>query len=202
MSIASSAIATRSIAAGAGHTGQVAVQCVFPWSNVRVETASVQSWSIRLNAASEQRYDNERLLIQHEQPYGPWMVHAGHDQRWEACVIVRSSDLQPYGNLLVQAVASYPYGNAPVCLWNEQPIRHTVETTLAMGWSVLAGVHVRSLQPWGSTTPVAAQCAFSWDRLERNPVSASSRQIWNLSDDRSVRLAGNVIRAFHFGELV
>ncbi|MEO5328884.1 MAG: hypothetical protein H7829_11650 [Magnetococcus sp. THC-1_WYH] len=71
-----------------------------------------------------------------------------------------------------------------------------------MEWSVLAGVQIRSIQPWGSTTPVAARCAFVWDRLERNPVSTSSRQIWNLSDDRSIRLAGNVIRAFHFGELV
>ena len=115
---------------------------------------------------------------------------------------VAASLTSEYGPLLAVATLSSPYGIAPISAQHDQPIFFTVSASLTSAWSLQGVVHGQCSMPWGFTTPIAAQCLFGWDLLERDPVAASLTQFWDLSSDQAIRLSGVAVRAFHMGELV
>ncbi|MBF0108774.1 MAG: hypothetical protein HQL76_06325 [Magnetococcales bacterium] len=205
MAISSSSIAEVAIATERPPVMAVAVQA---WSeqrygNLTTGTQNAQSYGMfAITAASEQRYGNLMAGTQNAQSYGMFAITAASEQRYDHCFLPRIAHLQRYGGLMSEAQGAFPYGNGPVQGQHDQPITFTLDIAFSQGWTLMAVMRAQCAQPWTSTTSVMMQGTFRYDLLARNPVLASSRQIWNLSDDRSVRRAGNVIRAFHFGELI
>ncbi|MBF0191615.1 MAG: hypothetical protein HQL99_10835 [Magnetococcales bacterium] len=107
-----------------------------------------------------------------------------------------------YGTLYAKRCMDQQYRNSPIASWFEQPLTFTVDSRLDASWTLMAKVGGQHVQPWTSTVTVASNCTERYDLLARDPVSSSFTQIWNLSDDRAIRLSGSAVRAFHRGELV
>ncbi|MBF0143045.1 MAG: hypothetical protein HQL59_06255 [Magnetococcales bacterium] len=200
MAIASAAIAAAPISGSASR--RVVAACLSPWGDAIPVNTLVQPYSIRLAVELEQRYDNSRLIAPLEQPYGPWMARITNEQPWDSCIVVKAALPQEYRSLLAFSSASFPYGNAPVQAQCAFPIHFTVSASLESEWNLRGKARSQCVMPWTSTTSVAMQALFRWDRLKRDPVAASSIQLWNLAEDRPVRPTGVAVRAFHFGELV
>ncbi|MBF0126644.1 MAG: hypothetical protein HQM02_05470 [Magnetococcales bacterium] len=110
--------------------------------------------------------------------------------------------VQSYAEKRIRAELTAPYGNAPIQAEHGQPIHFTLDAALTQTWSLMERVQAQCAQPWTSTTSVSTECSFHWNLLERNPVAASLTQIWNLSENRTIRLSGTTVRAFHRGEPV
>lgn len=124
-----------------------------------------------------------------EAPYGPARVNAS----W-----LESA----YGTLCAKRCMDHQYRNSPIASWFEQPLTFTVDSRLDASWTLMAKVDSQHVQPWTSTVTVASHCTERYDLLARDPVSSSFTQIWNLSDNRAIRLSGSAVRAFHLGQLV
>ncbi|MBF0339375.1 MAG: hypothetical protein HQL95_00250 [Magnetococcales bacterium] len=124
-----------------------------------------------------------------ESPYGPARVNA-------------STLDSAYGTLYAKRCMDYQYGNSPIASWLEQPLTFTVDSRLDASWTLMAKMDGQQVQTWTSTVTVASHCTERYELLVRDPVSSSFTQIWNLSDDRTIRLSGSAVRAFHLGQLV
>ncbi len=124
-----------------------------------------------------------------ESPYGPAKVN--------------SSWLEsPYGTLYARQNLDHPYRDSPIASTMLQPFAFTMDARLESSWTLMDKVGGQSVQGWTSTVTVASQCAQKYDLLARDPVASAFGQIWNLSDERAIRLSGTLVRAFHLGELV
>ncbi|MBF0340354.1 MAG: hypothetical protein HQL95_05250 [Magnetococcales bacterium] len=202
MAIASDAIASVPICGSMAD--RIGIEFLAEWADAaeRLVIALEQTYGLRLDIEHGQRYGNTLVQRQSEQSYGAARTVVGHEQCWESNAIIKAALVSPYGTQYPILWLSFPYGDAPVQAQNEQPIGFTLDAVLSQEWSLMAVVQAQCAQTWTSTTSVFSQGAFPYDILVHDPVVASLIQIWNLSDDRAIRLSGTVVRAFHLGELV
>ena len=166
-------------------------QCAFPFEQAFV------------HVGLECRYGNEPMAVQWVLPYTEiFSVEAAVEFSWDSLPVVNRQWTEEYGTLFVQASAEMPFGNAPVTAQCACPISAPIVMSVAFPWTVLGLTEHQVAIPWGSTVPVAGETVFPFELLDRNPVSRSLVEYWNLAAERPILQPNNVVRAFHQGVLI
>ena len=185
-------------------SGVVVSQTVMPWSFPEI----VRQWnfpfeSAFVNAGLEGRYGDEPLAVQCAFLFTEiFDVSQAVEFPWEPLPVVNRQWVEQYGTLFVLAGAEMPFSNAPVTAQCEFPIPYPILAAVECPWTVLGLTGCQVVFPWGFTTPVAGQTAFSFDLLARNPVSSSLTLYWDLAAERPTLQPNSIVRAFHQGVLV
>ncbi|MBF0273581.1 MAG: hypothetical protein HQL98_16170 [Magnetococcales bacterium] len=202
MTISSDAISAVPICGS--RADRIGIAFLAEWADAeeRLVAALEQTYGLPLGIEHGQRYGNERVERQNEQSYGCVRIVVGHEQLWTSNATIKVALVALYGTKNPAAWRAFSYGDGPIHGQSEQPIRFTLDAALAQKWSLMTVVRGQYAQPWTSTTTVSGQGLFRYDLLERDPVAASLRHIWDLSGDGTIRLYGSSVRAFHLGQVI
>ncbi|MBF0130998.1 MAG: hypothetical protein HQL75_00215 [Magnetococcales bacterium] len=202
MSIAASPISALPISSLQSGSKVIKVGCVFSYGNGFFISNHKQSYTSLVESVSVQPYTNGSFSASNDQFYGIKIVSKGFSQSLGDCVIVRSKNNQPYESRWILKEFKSEYSNGPFSVSHSQPYSAIFSASCSFPWNLQSEIKTSCDFSWSFITPFLAQATFKYDLAERNHVTASFKQIYNLNSDRAVIKAGSVVRAFHLGTLI
>lgn len=136
-----------------------------------LDTALVERWSLRVEAALTAKYDIGAII---------------------------NTAVQEDWHNTIEAVLETPYG-APINAQVDLPYTASVDGELVQEYAITQPVMADCEFPWDRTDPVDAACDCPWNILGHNPVHGQLSMIWNLIADQAPISTTNGVLGIYIG---